>query len=131
MNKILRAILKVRFNENHQPLMEINEMYKDLNVLKFDDVYCYFLIAFISKNVINKNTDIYNQYFYVLMPNHAHETRHYLSFNIPSVRLEIEKSFVIYQTVKLINELKNNFDIDQLSKFSFKKKYLKFCIDNY
>ena len=47
LNKILRNILKVEYDENNIPLMPTGEMYKTLNLLKFDDVYKYFLLKFI------------------------------------------------------------------------------------
>ena len=39
MNKILRIILKVKYNDIHIPLMSTNTMYKKLRLLKFNDVY--------------------------------------------------------------------------------------------
>ena len=46
INKILRAILKIEHDENNIPLVPTNEMYKTLNLLKFDDIYKYFLLKF-------------------------------------------------------------------------------------
>ena len=39
LNKILRSILGVKYDENNIPLVSINEMYKSLNLLKFEDIY--------------------------------------------------------------------------------------------
>ena len=39
INKILRSILRVKFNDQHIPLMGTNEMYKTLGILQLDDMY--------------------------------------------------------------------------------------------
>ena len=55
LNKILRNILKVKHDENNIPLMSTGEMYKMLNLLKFNDVYRYFLLRFIH-DIFHKRT---------------------------------------------------------------------------
>ena len=47
MNKSLRLILNVKFNENFEPSISTNNMYKKLNLLKFKDIYHYFCLKFI------------------------------------------------------------------------------------
>ena len=47
LNKILRSILRVEYDENNIPLVGTNEMYKSLNLLKFNDIYKYFLLKFL------------------------------------------------------------------------------------
>ena len=47
MNKILRSILKVKHDENNIPLMQTNEMYKSLNLLKYENIYEYILLKFL------------------------------------------------------------------------------------
>ena len=42
MNNILRQILFVNYDENHRPLVSTDEIYKKLNLLKFDDIYNFF-----------------------------------------------------------------------------------------
>ena len=58
LNKILRHILKVKYDENNIPLMPTSEMYKTLNLLKFDDVYKYFLLKFIH-DVFYRQSDFF------------------------------------------------------------------------
>ena len=45
-NKILRNILKVKFT-NFIPDMHVDDMYKELKILKFKDIYNLSLLRFI------------------------------------------------------------------------------------
>ena len=47
INKILRKILNVKYDINGRPLMNTDLMYKELSLLKFVDVYNYFMVKFI------------------------------------------------------------------------------------
>ena len=66
MNKILRNILQVRFDENYIPVMSTNVMYKTFNILKSMDVYSYFLLKFIHKNYY-ENFDLFHDNFLDLL----------------------------------------------------------------
>ena len=66
MNKILRDILQVRFDENHIPVESTNVMYKTFNFLKSMDVYNYFLLKFIHKNYY-ENFDLFHDNFLDLL----------------------------------------------------------------
>ena len=47
VNKILRIILRVKFNEINIPLVKKNKMYKNLNILQFDDIHKFYILKFL------------------------------------------------------------------------------------
>ena len=103
MNKILRIILKVKYDQNNVPLMATNDMYRELKLLQFDDIYKYFLLKFVH-TALHKNSAILRNYFEHLLPTHSYSTRH-SKINLPPTRLEIEKHGTVFQSCKLINEI--------------------------
>ena len=127
LNKILRTILKVKF-ENYIPLLRTDEMYRTLNLLKFDDIYRYFLLRFIN-DAQYKNIVFYEKYFAPLVPAHRYETRG-VKINLPDARLDAEKHGTIFNCCKLINELDESFFVPQ-SKQKLKKDFKKYCIQRY
>ena len=124
MNKILRSILNVKFDENNIPLTPTNEMYKSLNLLKFEDIYKYFLLRFLHF-IMYKDYDLFETYLRPLLPQHGYMTRN-IRINLPSVRLQIEKQSVIFQMCKLMNELPQHL-IDPQSLYSLKINFKKIC----
>ena len=58
LNTILRLILKVSFNEDFRSTIRTNYVYIELNVLKFNDIYRYFLLKFIHFYMYRR-TDIF------------------------------------------------------------------------
>ena len=128
LNKILRNILKVKHDENNIPLMSTGEMYKMLNLLKFNDVYRYFLLRFIH-DIFYKRTDFFNDYYAPLLPTHSYGTRR-IKINLPPVRLEIEKQSTIFQTCKLLNEIPTEL-LEPQAKETLKKKFKKMAISQY
>ena len=128
LNKILRHILKVKYDENNIPLMPTSEMYKTLNLLKFDDVYKYFLLKFIH-DVFYRQSDFFNEYYAPLLPSHSYSTRR-VRMNLPSVRLEIEKQSTLFQTCKLLNELPPEL-LEPQSKGTLKSKFKCMVIAQY
>ena len=119
INKILRLILNVRY-VNYIPTIPTNNMYVTLKLLKFDDIYKYFLLRFFHF-VSYIRTDIFDSNFSHLLPSHNYATRNRL-INLPDVRLDIEKQFVIYQCCKLLNDLDLEF-VNPQSDYLLKKKF--------
>ena len=128
INKILRCILNISFNDNYVPNIHTSEMYKSLNTLKFDDIYDLFLLKFLHF-VMYKNTKLFNEYFADLLPGHCYSTRQ-TRILLPRVRLEIEKRSTIYQCCKLLNSLHEKF-ISPQSDVTLKKNYKEFCFAGY
>ena len=128
MNKILRSILHVEYDENNIPLMPTNDMFKSLKLLKFEDVYKYFLLKFFHF-VLYSDNDMYVKYLLPLMPRHRYNTRN-IRINLPDVRLQVEKQSTVFQMCRLVNELPDFLLVPQ-SKFSLKNKFKNFVMANY
>ena len=128
INKILRLILNVKYDENNVPLVPTNDMYKTLKILKFPDVYKYFLLKFIHYSLYSKPS-LFQEYFVNLFPSHAYRMR-ISRINLPSSRLQVEKQFVIHQCCKLYNELPRDL-LDPQSNSTLKNKYRDFVFSHY
>ena len=128
LNKILRSILRVQYDVNNVPLVSTNEIYRSLNLMKFVDIYKYFLLKFVHL-VMYGNNDYFDKYLLPLMPRHQYSTRS-TRVNLPNVRLQIEKQSTVFQMCKLINELPDCLLAPQ-SQFSLKKRFKKYVLSNY
>ena len=129
MNKSLRSILGVTFNENYIPSKPTSEMYKELEMLKLKDIYKYFLLKFLHSVIYGNRSYIFNNYFLELVPTHGHNTRSF-KFKYPQVRLEVERHLPVYNCVSLFNGLPDDF-IKPQSAMMLKKKFKKLCLDSY
>ena len=128
MNNILRCILSVKRDHNNRPLMSVNNMYKSLNLLKFDDIYRYVLLKFLH-HVFYKNTELFDAYYAPLLPFHSYSTRN-RRINLPAVRLEVERHSTIFQSCKLMNELPEYLLIPQ-SDCSLKVRFKRLVLSQY
>ena len=128
INKILRYILKVEYDDNNVPLMPTNNMYKTLKLLKFEDIYRYFLLKFLHFSFYNNN-EIFRKHFLPLMPRHTYSTRN-TKINLPTVRLEIEKQFTIFQCCKLLNDIPEELIVQQTDT-SLKNRYKSWVLCKY
>ena len=128
INKILRIVLNVKYNDNHVPLLNTNLMYKQLNFLKLKDVYRFFLLKFIHF-VMFKRHDIYIDCFEAHLPVNTHNTRNN-RINLPYVRTEVEKRFTVFQCCKLIRELPENLLAPQTTN-SLKRNFNLHSLGNY
>ena len=63
MNKSLRLILKVTYNENHLPSITVNEMHKKLELFNLSDIHKYFCLKFIHEFLYGSKTQIYRTFF--------------------------------------------------------------------
>ena len=128
LNSILRIILNVKKDFNGRFYMTNNRLYRELNLLKFDDAYDYFLLKFF-RNALHFNTDIFNIYFREHIPAHSYPTRS-AHFNIPNFRTETERNFIVYRAIHLFNNIPENFK-HTMSDFKFKKIFKEFCMNKY
>ena len=129
MNKALRSILSISYDAMHRPLMNTNLMYKELKLLKFSEIYDYFLLKFIHFCIYEGGFNFFQRYFSSLLPNHNYETRN-IHINFPVIKLELEKSMPIYNFVSLFNRIPNELLLPQ-SKLTLKRKYRKYALERY
>ena len=128
INKILRIILKVKFNEINIPLVRTGEMYRNLSILQFDDIYRLNILKFLHYSLY-KNQTFFNKYFLPLLPTHHYNTRN-VRINLPNVRLDIEKHSALYNSCMLMNQIDETF-LSQMSDYMLKKKFKDKCISSY
>ena len=86
LNKILRIILNVKYN-NYIPLMDTTDMYKQLELLKFYDIYRYFLLRFYHFIVFDR-IDVFMNNFSLAFPQSNYNTRN-SRINLPKVRTDV------------------------------------------
>ena len=95
-------------------------MYKSLSLLKFDDIYKYFLLKFLHLSIY-KNTEIFNKYNLLPLLTHSYGTRG-TRINFPSVPVEVERQFELFQNCKFFNEILSDL-LEPQSNCSLKSKY--------
>ena len=104
LNKTLRIILGVRYNLVGVPLMDTNSMYRDLSVLKFSDIYVYFIALFIYSIFYGTNQYLFNELISVNIPSHGYNTRGN-NLSVPYFRLEHSKQFPSSRCIEVFNKL--------------------------
>ncbi len=128
INKSLRTIFRVRYDENNIPLTRTTVLYRQSKILKLDDMYKFQLLKFMNRALFHDER-LFNTAFASLVPLHSHDTRG-MHFNLPPVRLEIERNGTVFNCVKYFNELPEDFKVD-CSKFSLKTKFRDFILTRY
>ena len=128
LNNILRSILNVKSNHNNIPLMSVNQMYKELNLLKFEDIYRLCLLKF-AHLVLFNDFNLFQKYFSQYLPAQTYPTRNN-RINLPQVRLDVERNSTIFQLCKLLKEIDDEFLMPQ-SQNVLKRKFKQFCLDHY
>ena len=128
MNKILRLIMGVKYDENHIPLTRTDTMYKYFNVLKLNDVYNYFLLKFIHF-ILYDRFDYFIRYFSDLLPSQNYFTRNN-RINLPVTRTEVEKNCTIFKCCQLWRQIPE-FLLEPQSKNRLKNNYKKAVLDSY
>ena len=127
LNKILRIILNVRF-ENYRPLMPTNEMYKQLEILKFEDIYKLCLLKFFHF-LRNDKFNMFLKYFGTLFPDHSYNTRNN-TINLPYARTDVEKRFTIFKCCEIVKDVPADLLRPQ-SISSLNKKFKKMILASY
>ena len=128
LNKILRIILKVNFNENRIPQMPVNAMYKELQILQFKDIYRYSILKFLHY-IMYDNFNIFNENFSNLLPTNVHNTRNG-RINLPNVRTDVERNFLIFQICSLMREVPS-YLLSPQSKVTLKRNFKNLTFANY
>ena len=128
LNKILRIILKVNFNENRIPQMPVNAMYKELQILQFKDIYKYSILKFLHY-IMYDNFNIFNENFSDLLPTNVHNTRKG-RINLSNVRTDVERNFLIFQICSLMREVPS-YLLSPQSKVTLKRNFKNLTFANY
>ena len=102
INNILRIILNVK-RINYIPNMSTSIMYKELKILKLNDLYKFNILKFIHRTFHNDNGHLIDTYFSDLLINRENARRQRL--RIPDVRLDIERQFTIFQACTIVRYL--------------------------
>ena len=128
LNKILRIILNVKFNEHYVPSISTNDMFKSLGLLKFRDLYGLSLLKFLHFVFYNDN-EIFDEIYQPLLPSHGYATRG-IRINIPDKRLDVERRFVVFQSCKLLNELSDELIMPQ-SRRCLNRNFKRHILEGY
>ena len=128
MNKIIRIIFNIKFNENHIPMVRTNRMYKVNSLLQFPDLVKFSLLRFLH-NILYINPQFFDTYFSKYLPQHNYETRNN-RINLPPVRLRIGKQFLIFQLCQMINILPELF-LQPQSRRSLRDNFLHYSLNKY
>ena len=129
MNKSLRLILKVTFNENFLPSITVNEMFKSLKLLKLGDIYKFFCFRFIHSLLYGNKMHKFTEHFSHLLPDHTYNTRG-IKINLPVIHINIIKTLPLYNCIKLINN-SPSFLIEPQSCITLKKRFKEYVIQSY
>ena len=127
MNKILRLILRVKY-ESHIPQMRTTDMYRQLGLMKFDDVYDYFLLKFIHFIQYDR-FDLFINFFSGFLPSNVYSTRN-SRMNLPPVRTNTEKRCVVFKCCELWRRVPDNLLFPQ-SNQSLKNNFKRWVMSNY
>ena len=129
VNKVLRNIFSVKRDSLGRYTVGNNELYKSLNVLKFDDIYITNIVMFIHSILYGTNQNLFNEYIGCFLSQHNYSTRS-ARLNTPYIRLEVEKQSTLYNLIKIYNNLPSEF-LQPQSKHSLKKKCKELALMNY
>ena len=129
INKTLRIILDIQYDNFYRPLLHTNDMFKNLNLLKITDIYEYFILKFIHSCFYGNNNRIFVEYVINQFPNHSHNTRN-VKLNYPTLRLELEKSMTFYNFIRVFNSLPSELLLPQ-SFAKLKRDFKKYAISKY
>ena len=128
VNKVLRTILRVKYDYNHVPLTQTAVMYKSLGILPFEYLYKFCIGIFCYSVLYGSNSNLFNDIFAPNLASHHYATRS-TCFNIPSFRLDVEKHGTIYNCIKTMNDDIPNELFHPMSLSVFKKKLKQHFIE--
>lgn len=128
LNKIVRIIFRIKYDDNHIPLTRTNTMYYQNKLLKFDDIRNFYLVKFVKKALYD-DPALLVKYFPNCIPIHHYHTRHF-KLILPLVRSETTKRSFVYQAILNFNNLPENLTLP-MSNILFKKRYRDFIFEKY
>ena len=106
LNNLLRTVLGVTW-ENGRPSMSTKEMYKELGLLRLQNIFKLNLYKLLRLLMDGKLPDFWEILLARHTTPHAYNTRG-LGFRHPNITCEVERRALSYQLIKLLEELPPN-----------------------
>ena len=97
-------------------------------LLKFDDVYDFFLLRFVHF-VMYEKPQLFEDVFSPYLQRNNYQMRRN-TINLPVVRTNIEKQFTIFQVCRLMREITPNF-LSPQSNYVLKKNFKQYALSRY
>ena len=110
------------------PPVPTSSMYKELSLLKFEDIHKYFLLKFLHF-IIYKKPEIFAEDFACYLPNTDYQIRN-SRINLPPTRRDEVKGFTVFQCCKLMREISSDL-IEPQSAYSLNRKFKLATISRY
>ena len=107
MNVLLRTILRTRY-EGGIPVLGTNEMYRQLGLLKFGNIFKVRIYKFLVSLLYGFYPEFYDLILRPYLTSHNYRTRN-IGFRCPLVLCEVERRGLSYQLVKLNNDIPDRF----------------------
>ena len=104
-NKIIRQVYGIEEYRNRN--LPTSQLYKELKILKVNDIYRYFMIKFVHF-ILYQRFDLFIKYFSDYLPQSNYNLRNSV-LNLPQIRTEKERFFTIFRCFELIRELPSDF----------------------
>ena len=105
---------------------ESTPLFKDLNLLKFHEVYCYVLNIFMFKHLTGKLPNVFQNFFVTNSSVHPYDTRHKNQYRIPIYHTTAGQMTFKYQAVKYWNKYGHDiFESNNNITFNSFKKCLR------
>ena len=129
LNKVVRLILGVGYDDNHIPLLSTAATYSQLGVLRLGDIYRLSLLRFVHSLLYGSEFALFLEYFSPCLPAHNYNMRS-ARFNLPVVRLDSARRSTIFKSVQLMNDLPAYF-LEPHSWAILKIKYKNKILNEY
>ena len=121
--KIVRIISKSDYFDPSDPI------FKELNILKLNDLYKVYCSVFMFKTLYENKYDFYLDKIKSLQINLPYNTRN-TEFRLPKLRLIRSRQNIVYQGISIWNKIPNHMKNNKTSS-SFKKGLKMNIIDSY
>ena len=113
----------VRYITHSPPHTNINNSYKQLGILKIDELYILEIGKFMYRNSQNALPSTFDQYFSDIDHRYHTRCRSNYTYRLPATRIEIGKQSVKFSGVKVWSDIPN--DIRSLTSFNTFSDQLK------
>ena len=125
-NKIIRQVYGIEEYRNRN--LPTSQLYKELKILKVNDIYRYFMIKFVHF-ILYQRFDLFIKYFSDYLPQSNYILRNSV-LNLPQIRTEKERFFTIFRCCELIRELPSDFVSPQSNQL-LKKRFMEYVLSRY